>query len=445
MAKKLTLEEVKQFIEKNSDCELLSAKYINKNTKMVFRCGCGNIFKTTFDSFKYKNKRQCNECGHASISRKKAFTHEWFIKEVYKKVKNEYTVLGKYKNAKTKTLFLHNECGYKFLMTPDNFLYQGSRCPRCNRPNYDRNTFQFRGEVYELVKDRYSVLGEYTRNDEKVLMKHNLCGYEWEIVPSSFLNGTRCPKCSGNIKNKTTKYFEKEVYDLVSDEYVVLGEYINNKTHILMLHAKCGHKYEVTPDHFLGGRRCPKCAGLQKRTTKEFTMEVAQKYGNEYEVIGEYTNSHTKISIKHTKCNSIWDITPANLLSGNGCPFCASSKGEKSIRKYLRKNHIKYRGQYKIKECKNKKPLPFDFALFDKDKLMALVEYQGMQHYEPIEFFGGKESFEYQQKNDNIKRNYCNINNIPLIEIPYTVENIEEYLDKQLLKLNKPIQLALTK
>ncbi|HCL4455161.1 TPA: hypothetical protein N2D10_003188 [Clostridium botulinum] len=52
-------------------------------------------------------------------------------------------------------------------------------------------------EVYELVGDEYTVIGKYTKSDEKIRMKHNVCGYdEWDVIPDNFLRGTRCRKCA---------------------------------------------------------------------------------------------------------------------------------------------------------------------------------------------------------------------------------------------------------
>ena len=74
---------------------------------------------------------------------------------------------------------------------------------------------------------------------------------------------------------------------------------------------------------------------------------------------------------------------------------------------------------------------------------MALIEYQGEQHYKPVEFFGGREKLKLQQINDDIKRTYCRVNNIPLIEIPYWEEDVKGFLIKELDMLNEDIQLAL--
>lgn len=52
-------------------------------------------------------------------------------------------------------------------------------------------------------------------------------------------------------------------------------------------------------------------------------------------------------------------------------------------------------------------------------KLRVAIEYQGKQHFEPVEYFGGKESFEKQVERDNIKRELSKKNNVKLIYINY--------------------------
>lgn len=76
----------------------------------------------------------------------------------------------------------------------------------------------------------------------------------------------------------------------------------------------------------------------------------------------------------------------------------------------------------------NKRPLRFDFAVFDDDgNLDFLIEYQGKQHYQAVSKFGGSRGFYQQQYNDNQKRKYCINKNIKLVEIPYTEEHLISY------------------
>lgn len=437
MARKLTYKEVKHFIEVKSDsgCKLLSEEYIGSRSNLKLQCECGNEFEVTWDNYKNPNvlQRRCKECSLKSRISKTTKRHSEFTEEVYNLTNNEYTVIGEYKNSKTKVLLKHNECGYEWEITPSAFL-QGNRCPHCFG-NIKKTTDEFKKEVFELVGREYTILGEYINTHTKIKARHNECQHEYYVTPASFLNNRRCPKCFGSIK-KTTKQFKQEIYDLVEDEYVLLGEYIDYNTKISIQHSVCGFIYKVSPSKFINGRRCPKCAGKLRKSTEYFKDEVCQLVGDEYRVLGEYTGAMSDIMIKHNKCGHAWDVMPSNFLRGTRCPKCNSSQGELKVEKFLICNCIVYESQYKHDDCKNINPLPFDFAVFDKkDNLVFLIEYDGKQHFEPIEYFGGQEQFEYQQYNDNIKNQYCKDNNIPLLRVPYwEFDNIEEMLEEWLEK-----------
>lgn len=74
------------------------------------------------------------------------------------------------------------------------------------------------------------------------------------------------------------------------------------------------------------------------------------------------------------------------------------------------------------------RPLRFDFAVFDDNaELDFLIEYQGIQHYEPKSKFGGWAGLRKQQFNDMQKREYCEKNHIPLVIIPYWDESYISY------------------
>ena len=128
---------------------------------------------------------------------------------------------------------------------------------------------------------------------------------------------------------------------------------------------------------------------------------------------------------------------PNDHLSGYGCPKCKSSRGEKDIHAILEFYKISFVSQYKISDCKNRLSLPFDFAIFNlNNKLIGLIEYQGLQHFKPISYFGGEKSFNQQQKRDQIKRDYCLTHGIPLLEIPYwkkddVTHRLNTFLQKQ--------------
>jgi hypothetical protein len=75
--------------------------------------------------------------------------------------------------------------------------------------------------------------------------------------------------------------------------------------------------------------------------------------------------------------------------------------------------------QFRCGNCRDKNPLAFDFIVW-LDGLYILIEYQGIQHYEPIGF-GGNALLNYQRvvRHDEIKRKWCDKNKVGLLEIPY--------------------------
>lgn len=87
-------------------------------------------------------------------------------------------------------------------------------------------------------------------------------------------------------------------------------------------------------------------------------------------------------------------------LSGQGCSECSESKGEKLITKILKNNGIHYKKQFNIPEMVNSRH-KYDFYLPDYN---LLIEFQGIQHFKPLEFFGGEEEFKQIKERDIYKK-----------------------------------------
>lgn len=127
----------------------------------------------------------------------------------------------------------------------------------------------------------------------------------------------------------------------------------------------------------------------------------------------------------------------AKLVSGRRCPDCNKSKGEEKIITYLEKHNITYERQKTYPSLKGEGGcnLSYDFYLLEYN---CCIEYQGEQHYKPIDYFGGKEKFEIQLIHDIKKKDYCTRNNIRLITISYwEFDNIDKILNKQIYKLQR--------
>jgi len=107
-----------------------------------------------------------------------------------------------------------------------------------------------------------------------------------------------------------------------------------------------------------------------------------------------------------------------------------ASRGEIKIEEILIEAGLVFEEEYSFDGLVSSsgRPLRFDFAVFnDEGELDFLIEYQGVQHYQPKSKFGGYSGLRKQQFNDMQKREYCKKHGIILIAIPYTDEGRLNY------------------
>lgn len=412
---------------KNNKINIIG-NYINAKTKVAVECKkCGHKWEALPSNL--LKGHGCGKCRNTKIKEKNTKTQEEFIKELVV-ISPNIIVLGKYINARTKIKCECKVCGKIWSPIPDS-LVRGHGCPRCSakdagdkmRKSHD----EFVKELYQINSD-VEIIGRYYNAKQNILCKCKIHNVTWETQPAHLLNGTGCPKCK-KVYRRSQNEFIKEVYNICGDEYTVLGEFKTTREKILMRHNECGNEYYVKPSKFLTGRRCPACFASHKKTKEQFALELSE-VNSDIEVIGEYTDYHTNIKVKCKICGSTWDTAPATLMRGSGCPECKASNGEQEVSRVLKKHNFKYFTEYRFNDCRNQKPLPFDFYLPDKN---VCIEYDGVQHFKPSNFFIREGyDFNYRKRNDKIKNNYCKEKNIKLIRIPYTIENIEEYLQQQL-------------
>ncbi len=109
---------------------------------------------------------------------------------------------------------------------------------------------------------------------------------------------------------------------------------------------------------------------------------------------------------------SKWRYIPYNSDNSNyKCMFNVRSKGEAKVAKVLTSYNIRWYNEYTFVGCKDIKPLRFDFYL---PSYNLLIEFDGIQHTEPVDRFGGYEGFKLIKKHDKIKNRYAKENEIEL-------------------------------
>lgn len=394
--------------------------YVNAHTKIKVKHNkCGYVYSVDPASFLYGKR-----CPHCAGNLKK--NNAQFKKEVCDLVGDEYTFLDPYVSSSIKIRVRHNECGYIYKVRPNDFL-NGTRCPKCNK-KMRKTDEEFKQEVYDLVGDEYTFIEPYKNALTPLKVKHNKCGSIYKVTPSDFINTHhRCAFCQGLLA-KTNTQFKQEIKSLVGNEYDFIDSYINNHTKLKIKHNVCGKVYKVTPKDFLRGRRCPYCANKKHKDTEKFAEELSVMGDGEYLLLSKYINANTKVKIQHVKCGNVYEVKPYSFLQGNRCPYCNEPHTEQTVAKVLSSLGIRYEVQKTFDDLKDSRLLSYDFYIPSQN---ILIEYQGKQHYEPVEYFGGNTKFATQQKHDKMKSDYARNNNYNLITIPYTKNNfskIKKYL-----------------
>ena len=132
---------------------------------------------------------------------------------------------------------------------------------------------EFKERVAKLVGFEYTFIEEYIKAKTKITVRHNTCKHEYQVTPDNFLRGKRCPKCFGGVRKSNIKFIN-EVENLIGSEYTFLESYINNHTPIKVIHNKCANEYKVSPSSFIRlGSRCPKCANERRAIALTLTNE----------------------------------------------------------------------------------------------------------------------------------------------------------------------------
>jgi len=244
-------------------------------------------------------------------------------------------------------------------------------------------------------------------------------------------NKSGCIKCSGTKKLSKDEFVSNSVKTHGDIYDYSLVKYIDNKEKVKIICKNHGVFLQTPNAHISQKCGCPKCAG-RGRTTEDFIVAAKNIHANRYDYsLSEYVNINLKVKIICPIHGMFEQIAHYHINKGCGCPTCNNSLGENLIKNYLINKNIKFKSSHIFKDCKNIKTLPFDFYLPDFN---MCIEFDGVQHYKPIAFFGGEESLEQTKKRDKIKTNYCSKNNILLIRIKYD-ENIAHVLNEKLLSL----------
>lgn len=293
-------------------------------------------------------------------------------------------------------------------------------------------------EISPILKEGYEVLSKYTKSSATISVRHIACSNIWNITPNNLKRGRRCPQCS----NRSSLEKEKRKVDSFTKGAVTLiGVYEAHDATTDFLCNVHKLKFKSATSSVLRGRvSCDLCkkenrSASQRKTKAQFLKDLHSKHGDNITCTGEYVNTHTKTSFLCARCETNFQSEPNSVIRISGCPHCSSSKGEDFIGKHLTAINVAFEKQKKYSDCRDYRPLPYDFFLPLEN---ILIEYDGAQHFKPVAFFGGIDGYRDRVRKDAIKTSYAYEKGITLIRIPYThsEEDIVKTIEAHVLSGN---------
>jgi len=405
------------------------SEYVLSRIPLKIICKKHGVFEQTPND--HLSGRGCIICGRISVADTKRTTKEEFVQKSRKAHGDKYSYSKtKYINMRTKitiTCPVHGD----FEQIPSEHL-TSSGCYKCSVMKRTFTTEQFIEKAKNVHGNKYKYDNvKYMGSNTPIRITCPVHG-DFEQLPRIHLSNIGCMRCyRDNERYINMKKFitaSKKVHGSMYDYSKV--NYINSKIPVTIICPIHG-EFKQTPNSHIRGN-CLKCAIIKNTLSTDQFIEKARKiHGNKYDYNKTmYTLSKNIVVITCPK-HGDFEQTATSHLTGNGCSQCSISKGEEKILKYLKKHNISHIREYKIPGYNYR----YDFYL---PELNILIEYDGIQHFKPRSFFGGKDEFKKTRKRDKEKNTLATFNNIHLIRIPYIKYNIlEEYLEKQIKRFYK--------
>lgn len=261
------------------------------------------------------------------------------------------------------------------------------------------------------------------------------CGNECD-VSVDYLNKSGCPSCGCEA---TKNRIEKNRFDCTGQKFgrlTIVDILWNEKPTKAVCKCDCGNDYIGVKTDIVSGHT-QSCGCLQSENTsiantKDWTGCISG-YGVEF-IQRDHMNEKGQWMwlCRCGICGNLFIALPAKVNNGHitSCGCRIQSAGEEYIENLLKNMYLDYIPQYTFDDCKDINLLRFDFAILKNNQLLGLIEFDGKQHFEPVDFFGGQKGFEDTVRRDNIKNSYCKVNNIPLLRLPYilSTEEIKEQI-----------------
>lgn len=384
--------------------------------RVTCQCSCGTVFECGLNALIYgPNKtRVCKECRSRAYKERRAQNKA--AKVVTRKVKRKKISRQQKKVPKQKKAVVSNKR---------------------------------KSQVKDLTGQRFCRLLVVRRVADKITPagKHQVayecvcdCGKTLTVRAGELLGGQ---KSCGCLKRELTS--QRFLHDLTGQRFGMLtvlhrtdDKVTPSGSHRVMYRClcDCGTVTTVAAFELRNGQKSCGCSKGRFCSEAKIKDLSGQRFGKltAIELTGE-KNRHNQMLWKcRCECGHECIVSSTDLLAGHrvSCGCARRPVLELHVNQYFDTEKFnsfdRYETQVRFDDLTGVSggKLSYDFGLYFEGNLKCLIECQGKQHYEPVDWFGGPERFEVQKIHDELKREYAANHGIRLVEVPYTAHTYEQ-------------------
>ncbi|MBC8177407.1 MAG: zinc-ribbon domain-containing protein [Deltaproteobacteria bacterium] len=355
------------------------------------------------------------------------------IKDVHKlgKLRNFSCLSTEYVNSKEPLIWKCNKCGHEWLQNYNN-IRNGSGCPKCaGRIKLTIEDMQIAAAQRggKFLSTEY--INSYTRH-----LWGCGNGHRWEATPSQIIHQNQwCGKCAGNVPRRYD-----ELVGIVNSRAGELltskDQYMSGKSKV-KIKCNCGYLWTPIAASVFSGKWCPKCGNSIKKAFKDIQDEAKRRGGTCLSSSKEYKNNKSKLKFQCI-CGNIFENSWNNIQQGRWCPYCSTSREERTCRaifeQFFKKPFVSYWPEW----LRNQEGKKLQLDGYNKDLKIAF-EYQGRQHYQfSKKFYKNIDEFEKRKRDDKLKKKVCDEKGIRLFEIKYVkarkIEDTHQHIISEMVR-----------
>lgn len=302
-----------------------------------------------------------------------------------------------------------------------------------------RNTKFTKVELKKIVKTNFSLSlidKEKITSSEDINVVCNTCGRIFTTNRKKLANLKHCPICSLNQRKPKLTFdeFVEKAYKIHKTHYTYFKDFYFGVSKKSLIRCNwCRNIFWQDLRKHLNGSGCEYC-NIKKRTDKLRLSEedavnlICNNLKDKFTFVGLETpyknNKNTNATVKCNICGYTY-TAQVNVLAHRDicCKQCCKNFNiaEERVKMYLSNFVNDIRGETRFKDLKYKSSLRFDIFL---PEYMTAIEIQGYHHDKPYKYSKKQTDqntkFEEQKIKDQIKRDWCKLHDVKLIEIPYS-------------------------